>query len=59
MSSMEILILCFEDGLLRHGDLAETLQAFYFARAEMRSDDRDSYIEYLKMTGVYKEEYEC
>ena len=57
--SMGALIAWFEDGLLHHGDLAETLQVFYFARAEMRSDDRDSYIEYLKMTGVYKVEYEC
>ena len=33
--SMDNLKLCFEDGYLRHGDLAETLQAFYVARAEM------------------------
>ena len=34
--SMECLIEnYFEDGLLQHGDLAETLQAFYLARSEM------------------------
>ena len=55
---MEGLIECFEDGLLHHGDLAETLRAFYLARAEMKSDDRDEFIEYLKENGEYKEEYE-
>jgi TPR repeat protein len=57
--SMDCLIDDFEDGFLRHGDLADTLKAFYRARAEMRSEDRDKYIEYLKKTGEYKEEYEC
>ena len=55
--SMEALISCFECCLLRHADLAETVQAFYLARAEMRSKDRDYYINHLKMTGKYKEEY--
>jgi hypothetical protein len=55
--SMEALIECFEDGMLHHGDLAETLQAMYFARAEMRSEDRHQYIQFLKRTGGYKEEY--
>ena len=56
--AMNSMITRFEDGLLRHGDLAETLQAFYVARAEMKSDDRDKYIAYLKMTGEYDEEYD-
>ena len=53
--SMGALIEDFELGLLHHGDLAETLQAFYLARAEMRSEDRDQYIAYLKRTGEYEE----
>ena len=56
--SMESLLTFFEFGLLHHGDLAETLRAFYLARAEMKSDDRDEFIEYLKENGEYKEEYE-
>ena len=56
---MNCLIDAFEDGVLHHCDLAETLKAFYRARAEMRSEDRDEYMAHLKMTGEYKEEYEC
>ena len=56
--SMGALIDCFEDGLLRHGDLAETLQVFYRARAELKSDDRDQYIKHLKKTGEYKEHHD-
>ena len=56
--SMEVLIGCFENGLLRHGDLAETLQAFYRARAELWSEDRIQYIAHLKETGKYHAEYE-
>ena len=56
--SMDGLIICFKKGLLRHGDLAETLQAMYLARAEMKSKDRDEYIAYLKWAGKYKEEYD-
>ena len=56
--SMETLIGLFGIGLLQHGDLAETLQAMYAARAEMKSDDRDEYIKYLKMTGEYEAEYD-
>ena len=56
--SMENLIVCFEDGLLFHGDLSKTLQVFYHSRAEMKSEDRDKYIAYLKKVGEYKEEYE-
>ena len=57
--SMDSLVVCFEEGLLHHGDLAETLQVFYRSRDEMKSDGRDQYITYLKMKGEYKEEYEC
>ena len=57
--SMENLIQCFDYGFLHHGDLAETLQAFYLSRAELKSKDRDEYIKYLKMTGKYEEEYDC
>ena len=56
-ASMGTLIVYFEDGVLHHGDLAETLQAFYCARSEMKSKDRDAYIGYLKRTGKYREEY--
>ena len=51
--SMILLTEYFEDGLLRHCDLAETLQAMYFARAEMKSDDRDKNMENLKKNGQY------
>ena len=57
--AMDGLVSAFENGLLRHGDLAETLQAFYRSRDEMKSEGRDQYITYLKMKGEYKEEYEC
>ena len=46
----------FEDGFLYHGDLAETLQAMYRSKADMRTDDRDKYIAYLKMTGEYDDD---
>ena len=56
-SSMDDLIESyFEEGLLHHADLAETLQAFYRSRGEMRSEDRVQYIEYLKEN--YKVEYD-
>ena len=48
----------FEDGFLQHGDLAETLQAFYWARAEMKSEGRDDWIAYLKRNGEYSAEYD-
>ena len=54
--SVDCLIACFEYGLFRHGDLAESLQATYASRAEIRSEDRDQYIKYLKRTGKYFEE---
>ena len=59
LSIDRLLIKYFEEGLLHHGDLAETLQAFYLARAEMKSENRDQYIVHLKMIGEYREEYEC
>jgi len=52
--SMESLIEWFEYRLLRHCDLAETLRAFHIARSEMKSEDRDEYIKYLKSTGKYE-----
>ena len=57
--SMKSVILCFEDGFLHHANLAETVQNFYRSRAELRSEDRDKFIEHLKKTGEYKAEYEC
>ena len=56
--SMDNLIAYFEDGLLHHGDLAETLQAFYRSRAELKSEGRDQYIKYLKLAGGYREEFD-
>ena len=41
-----------------HADLAEAVEAFFLARAEMRSDNRDTYIAHLKKTGEYKVEYD-
>ena len=58
MRSMEALIGCFEDCLLHHADLAETLQAFCRSRGEMKSENRDEYIKYLKMTGDYDARYD-
>ena len=52
------LIRYFEHGLLHHDDLAETLRAFYRSRAELRSADRDYYMEHLKEIGEYKEVYD-
>ena len=57
-TSMENLIVSFQRGWLYHDDLAETLQAFYRSRAEMRSEDRAKFIEHLKKTGQYEEEYD-
>ena len=55
--AMSDIIGCFEEGVLRHGDLAETLQNFYLARSELRNDDRDRYIEHLKEIGKYNEDW--
>ena len=57
-ASVEGVIECFEGGLLHHSDLSETLQAMYRSRGEMKSEDRDEYIEYLKKIGEYREEYD-
>ena len=56
--SMEALIRYFELGYLRHVDLAEVVLAFYVARAEMKSEGRDQYIEHLKKIGKYEAEYD-
>ena len=55
---MENLIACFEDGMLHHGDLAETMRVFYRSRAEMKSEDRDEWMKYFKFAGKYNEEYD-
>ena len=57
-SMQGLIAFFFENGLIHHRDLAETLQALYLARGEKRSEDRDQYINHLKMTGKYREEYE-
>ena len=57
-NSMGALIEYFEDGLLQHGDLAETIQTFYRVRGEMKSEERDQHIADLKEIGEYKEEYD-
>ena len=49
--SIDALICSFEGGFLHHGDLAETLQAMYRARAEMKSDERSEVIALLKENG--------
>ena len=56
--SMGALITYFERGVLHHGDLAETLQSAYRARAEMKSKDRDQFIDHLKMKGENVAEYD-
>jgi hypothetical protein len=50
-SSMGNLIFFFENGFLHHGDLAKAMQAFYRSRAEMKCEERDQYIKYLKTSG--------
>ena len=55
---MTNLIFRFEDGFLHHADLVESLQTFYRARAEMKSEGRDQFIKLLKETGEYQEEYD-
>jgi hypothetical protein len=56
--SMAALINYFYRGSLHHADLAETLQAFYRSRAEMKSEGRDKYAAYLKRIGEYEAEYD-
>ena len=58
--SMKSLICCFEFGLVHHGDLADALRAMYRARSDLCSEDRTKFLlEYMKLTGEYKEEYEA
>jgi len=57
-SMNDLICMYFEKGRLHHADLAETLQAFYLARAELRSEDRDECIEHLKRIGKYQDEYD-
>ena len=56
-SSMSTLLDYFEGGLLHHGDLADTLQAFYVAKADRKSNDRDMFLRHLIMTGEYEERF--
>ena len=56
--SMDNSIARFEQGLFQHVDLAESLQAFYRARAELKTKSRDKYIELLKRTGEYREDHD-
>ena len=56
--SMDSLINCFGGGVLHHDDLAETLRARYLAKDEMKSEDRDEFIKFLKSIGEYEEEYD-
>jgi TPR repeat protein len=58
VSMNSLITVCFEDCLLHHADLAETLQVFYRCRDEMRSEDRNTFVETLKKTGMYDEEYD-
>ena len=54
--SMNNIILRFEDGLLHHKDLALTLRAFYCSSAELKSDGRTKFIEFLKTNGEYQDD---
>ena len=54
--SIHDLIEYFEDGLLHHEDLAETMQTFYRVRGELKSEERDQHIAYLKRTGGYQDD---
>ena len=56
--AIKALIEIFDAGFFKHGDLVETLQVFYLARAELKSEDRDKYLAYLKTTGEYEAEYD-
>ncbi len=47
---------CWSDGGDRSdGDLAETMRVFYRSRDEMKSEDRDEWMKYLKFAGEYEE----
>ena len=47
--SMKFLIDCFKIGSLRHGDLAETMRAFYRSRAELTNEGRNQCIAYFEI----------
>ena len=53
--SVIFLVGNFEMGLIRHKDLASSLQARDKARLEMKSESRDRYIKHLKRTGELEE----
>ena len=48
-NSMGALIDCFEEGLLQHVHLSETLQTFYRSSANMKSKGRELHIGYLQI----------
>lgn len=52
------LIAAFAENKLCHADLAGSMQAKDKIRLEMRSEGRDVYVEHLKITGEFEEEYE-
>ena len=58
MSTGILMKSYFQFGWLRHRDLAETLQAMYLARAEVKSEHRDEYIKLLKEIGEYIDHYD-
>ena len=51
--SIKTLIECFERGFFHHRDLSEALQNHYKATAEMKSNERDQYINILKTRTAY------
>ena len=52
--SAKNLVGSFQYGDISHCDLAESLQARDKARAEMKSQDRDAYVQWLRISG-----YKC
>mmetsp|Transcript_22663 Transcript_22663/g.65256 ORF Transcript_22663/g.65256 Transcript_22663/m.65256 type:complete len:351 (+) Transcript_22663:161-1213(+) len=53
--SIDGLILCFEDAVMRHSDLAESLQARDRAQLEMKSEARDHAMAHLREKGMYED----
>ena len=47
--------LCSARGLLHHASLSETLQAYYLARTELKSEDRDKYIDEYMYLKIWKD----
>mmetsp|Transcript_6718 Transcript_6718/g.18755 ORF Transcript_6718/g.18755 Transcript_6718/m.18755 type:complete len:377 (+) Transcript_6718:109-1239(+) len=55
--STDNLILTFERGWSAHEDLADSRQARDKSRAEMRSEQRDQYVAYMKSMGKLNDAY--